>query len=1354
MPSFLLRCGPLVSLLCLALTSSAQADLSVHIAIQTASAQANQPIKATIYLDNEGDTTRRDLVVGLRMSAGLFFVEYLPKTVRYDESLQQWTVSKLDSGRRDSFIVVVQPNIGGVHVLTAELMTADKSDWDSTPGNGLPYEDDQDEVCISVPIQLDCGQEAVLRAPRGRKAYTWYRNDTALVYATSDTLHPQGSGAYRFVIDGETCASGNCCPVIVERTACLADVALLVDAAPSSRGKDVHRVTLKLFNEGSGPISRIEYYLTSSAYLRLADQTTAKDWQITPDRMRRSHRVTLFPGDSATVQFDIETIGGGAASAYRMFAEVSAFYAGDTRLVDVDSDPDEDPTNDAIVDGGRHLARTLDEDDSDIVVLGAGVGCSFDVLAKAGYSLPAQASGQPSICIAGARNVLTDLTYTLDGVALKAPTQGCDAYKVAKFSLRDLPANYADNGWRIDRYEAGGQVKLSSQAAATLAEVVALLRGTDPKSEVRVIAEQKLLEIEGYTAAPTRLRLRHVSSSVVLDLKPVIVDGFRGWGLTLPAGLSPKQYNLIATNAAGCTNTANVTVLQAAALTVIKDTLYRQIEVAEPLFLADTKGFDVPLGITWTPLASGYMTKISAPGRYDYSFARTDGEQRYVRTYRVDVQAFTCVPSLAKPSITLTTESCDAQTVPLGLTSPGLQLFTSNGSVYDASRATGTRPGASYALTALADQGLTETYTVTTWPGLPAAEGLKGNAQEIVAQLRRAGKDVSIDWTTGHIRAAGTTLQAVLLRTADGRSITLPVAVPHLQTFGTIYLRPGIAVVTVAGSDCKESLTAELKCKPRVIIMGGGFVVEVGNEFLLPLQGSNLPGGYALRTDTWKHENPTGRAAPQTKTNDDLTVRMSPDSTALIFLAAAPITAPLTVKMVACNDVDDCVDVVYTITTQSRDCGPSLWASQSAEAVIAVGDDDVTVALPAGFDASVHSLTIDGRRVEAIAAVDQPIYRTYPTYGEYKALRTPFGKTIHVAAGNLTEAMADVFEEATIKPSATEVSVEGLPAGQPLYGQRPDDTWGPVKPLAERVRPVPAIRLGAGTHVLAITGIADENVKCTDTMTIVVRRARVANRRETLDLTVGEKSRFCLPASRQDGVVIGVDNNCLSSSGERIGVEWDGDCLVMEAYEAGQERVCLTRRYLDGGVDSIMLVLRSTARLELDVAADRDTLEFGQFKVIEVLRNDKLADEPLSLSLVSEPFFGRAQVVGNAAIEYLHYGADCAKDIFTYEVCQGDICDSTTVELMVYCDELLIYNGMSPNGDGVNEEFTILGLGQYPKHQLSIFNRSGNLLIEFREYANDWRGDIGGAQLAEGTYFYVIDLGNGESRSGYLQLSR
>ncbi len=1605
MSSNLIRSGLLFCLSCCVQLASAQADLSVRVTLAGGVARADQAITAKVYLLNEGTGTRKGSVVHLRMSPGLFYVDYLDKPRSFDEARQEWTVPTLAPGQRDSLEVVVQPNVGGVHVLTAELTKADGPDWDSAPGNGLSHEDDQHEVCLSIPIKVDCGQTAVLRAPSGRKTYIWYRNDTALLYAKSDTLHPQGSGAYRFAVDGETCSAGNCCPVVIERQPCAADVALLLAFGASPRGANNYAMTLTLFNEGSGPVSSTDYYLTTSAYLRLADQAGAKDWQISPDRMRRTYRQVINPGDSARITFELETVPGGTTEDYRVFAEVSAFYSGTKPLDDIDSTPDEDPSNDAVVDGGRRLPRALDEDDSDVALLSncplttvtgareacaaeaftltastatsakvayawsgnavfscrecaspkitltesttltvttktaggceqresirvevrdcarrivmvvspygktsecltatgnatvkwcggqvpatikmdnnkapngevclsaqttgqwAGVAapclevceggscrpaslqvlalpkkdtvlapstgsvcltnvlqvqspilssrlidntgpltlkptgsncyevtrpteayaaktitviheyrlldrsvfdttlvripasnaCSFEVLAKAGYEIPATITGQPSLCIAGARTLVTSLTYTLNGQTLATPSQGCDPYKVAKFSLRGLPANYTDDGWRIERYEAAGKLVISNRHAGTLAQAADLIRATDPGAKVSVLPAQNLFEVEDFTQEPTRLRMRHLATNTLLDLKPVIVNGSRGWALQLPAGLSPKRYTLVASNAAGCADTSRVTVVEPSAQKTLRDTLNRDIEVGEPLYLADLEGYTVPAGVTWTQLGTGYVATFAKAETRTLLFSRVTGDQRRERVYVVRAVAYACAPLVASAKLLVNSESCDPQTVPLGLTRPGLQTYATSGTATSLSRATGSRPGAVYSLSQVADRGLTGTYTVASWVGVAKATGSTGSLQAIVAQLRKSGFDIYVDWANNQLIAAGPGIGELVLRTAAQQTLSLQPTQTTLSTYGELYLRVGTSTVSVASASCKATIDAELKCKPRVIIPGGTITIELGDDFVMPLARTKVPTGYALRTDTWKHQDLMARSGPNIWKKEDLMVGYSGDSTALVFSAKRPLPRPIEITFEACGPAGDCVDVVIAVGTAEVSCGLDLWVNGDAERIVPIGTAEASFILPAGFDPETDELSVDGAVVSKVTRVKRPTFRTYPATAAYQALRTPSGKTVHVSNGDVASAARVVFAEASFAASATEVSVDGPDVADRLFGQRADGTWGPVEFLYERTSDAYAVGLTEGNHVVRVTRGANSGSACADSIAIGVTKARVANRRETLELTVGEPRRYCLPAARKDGIVVGVTNDCKGASGELVAVAWEGECLTLQAYEAGEERICVRRTYLDGGVDSITLQLRSTARRELDVVADRDTLEFGQFKVLEVLRNDGLADEPLSLSLVSEPFFGRAQVVGNSAIEYLHYGGDCAKDIFTYEVCQGDVCDSTTVELMVYCDELLIYNGMSPNGDGVNEEFTVLGLGQYPEHQISVFNRSGNLLIEFRDYGNDWRGEVGGRPLDEGTYFYVIDLGNGESRSGYLQLTR
>ena len=73
------------------------------------------------------------------------------------------------------------------------------------------------------------------------------------------------------------------------------------------------------------------------------------------------------------------------------------------------------------------------------------------------------------------------------------------------------------------------------------------------------------------------------------------------------------------------------------------------------------------------------------------------------------------------------------------------------------------------------------------------------------------------------------------------------------------------------------------------------------------------------------------------------------------------------------------------------------------------------------------------------------------------------------------------------------------------------------------------------------------------------------------------------------------------------------------------------------------------------------------------------------------------------------------------------------------------------DGDGVNDFFIIRGIENYTNNTFVIFNRWGNKVYEAAPYKNNWDGTstegltVGGDQLPIGTYFYVLDLGDGSS---------
>lgn len=81
-------------------------------------------------------------------------------------------------------------------------------------------------------------------------------------------------------------------------------------------------------------------------------------------------------------------------------------------------------------------------------------------------------------------------------------------------------------------------------------------------------------------------------------------------------------------------------------------------------------------------------------------------------------------------------------------------------------------------------------------------------------------------------------------------------------------------------------------------------------------------------------------------------------------------------------------------------------------------------------------------------------------------------------------------------------------------------------------------------------------------------------------------------------------------------------------------------------------------------------------------------------------------------------------------------------------------NTLTPNGDGKNDTFKILGLEKFPKNSLSIFNRWGNEVYRSPSggYLNNWTGE----GLNEGTYYYLLKIvlpdGTTRAETGWLTL--
>lgn len=85
-----------------------------------------------------------------------------------------------------------------------------------------------------------------------------------------------------------------------------------------------------------------------------------------------------------------------------------------------------------------------------------------------------------------------------------------------------------------------------------------------------------------------------------------------------------------------------------------------------------------------------------------------------------------------------------------------------------------------------------------------------------------------------------------------------------------------------------------------------------------------------------------------------------------------------------------------------------------------------------------------------------------------------------------------------------------------------------------------------------------------------------------------------------------------------------------------------------------------------------------------------------------------------------------------------------TDEATVFVEkDLEIPNTFTPNGDGINDTWEILGIEDYPDCDVQVFSRWGQLIFQTTGYSKDKRWDgtsKSGKELSAGVYYYVINL--------------
>ena len=89
---------------------------------------------------------------------------------------------------------------------------------------------------------------------------------------------------------------------------------------------------------------------------------------------------------------------------------------------------------------------------------------------------------------------------------------------------------------------------------------------------------------------------------------------------------------------------------------------------------------------------------------------------------------------------------------------------------------------------------------------------------------------------------------------------------------------------------------------------------------------------------------------------------------------------------------------------------------------------------------------------------------------------------------------------------------------------------------------------------------------------------------------------------------------------------------------------------------------------------------------------------------------------------------------------------------------VMVYDGISPNGDGYNDFWEIEDIDRYPDADIEVYNRWGSLLFSSKGDTyndNKWDGTHEGSPLPIGTYYYIINLNNNsDPQSGAITIIR
>lgn len=208
-------------------------------------------------------------------------------------------------------------------------------------------------------------------------------------------------------------------------------------------------------------------------------------------------------------------------------------------------------------------------------------------------------------------------------------------------------------------------------------------------------------------------------------------------------------------------------------------------------------------------------------------------------------------------------------------------------------------------------------------------------------------------------------------------------------------------------------------------------------------------------------------------------------------------------------------------------------------------------------------------------------------------------------------------------------------------------------------------------------------------------------------------------------------------------------------------RICLNNQC----VDATLFIEIADWDYKPEAVNDEKVIIKGTNETIGILNNDlNLSDEPIQLTILQNTTNNECVINNDHTITTQFDDHFIGSDTLTYQICdaEGD-CSTAQVYFLVTTDgkmDFFIPTGLSPNGDGLNDLFIIPEFQYYTHVEMRIINRRGELVVEDKNYQNNWdgKGNVGSYAnklLPSDTYYYLFNVsGISQPLTGYIYINK